>query len=44
MKIKVGEEKLVAIGPNFDDVAWGPHQFPNLNLNDDGKVVINFHI
>lgn len=43
MKIKVGEEKLVAIGPDFEEVAWGPHQFPNLHLNDDGKVVISFH-
>lgn len=43
MKVNVGEEKVVAIGPKYEDTIWGTFQFPKLSTADNGKVFIRFH-
>lgn len=43
MKISIGEEKVVAIGPKYEDTIWGTFQFPKLSTADNGKVFIRFH-
>ena len=43
MKISIGEEKVVAIGPKYEDTIWGTYQFPKLSMADNGKVFVRFH-
>jgi hypothetical protein len=43
MKITLGEEKVVAIGPRMEDSYWGQWQFPKLMEGKDGRVVLTFH-
>ena len=43
MKITLGEEQVVAIGPRMEDSYWGQFQFVFLMRSDEGKVVIKFH-
>lgn len=43
MKITLGEEQVVAIGPRYEDSYWGQFQFVFLMRSDEGKVVIKFH-
>ena len=42
-KVIVGEEKVVAIGPRYEDSSWGYFQFPQLRMADDGRIYIKFH-
>lgn len=43
MKITLGEEKVVAIGPRMEDSYWGQWQFPKLMEGKDGQIVLTFH-
>ena len=43
MKITLGEEQVVAIGPRMEDSYWGQWQFPKLMEGKDGKIAITFH-
>ena len=43
MKITLGKEKVVAIGPRMEDSYWGQWQFPKLMEGKDGRVVLTFH-
>ncbi len=43
MKITLGEEKIVAIGPRYEDSYWGQWQFPKLMEGKDGQIVMTFH-
>ena len=42
-KVIVGEEKVVAIGPRYEDSSWGYFQFPKLAKSENGDVLIRFH-
>ena len=42
-KVTVGEEKVVAIGPRYEDSSWGYFQFPKLTKAENGDVIIRFH-
>lgn len=43
MKITLGEEKVVAIGPRCEDSYWGQWQFPKLMEGKNGQIVMTFH-
>ena len=43
MEITLGEEKIVAIGPRYEDSYWGQWQFPKLMEGKDGQIVMTFH-
>ena len=43
MKIKIGEEQVVAIGPRYEDTIWGVFQFPTLMKGEGKKVLLKFH-
>ena len=43
MKITLGKEKVVAIGPRMEDSYWGQWQFPKLMEGKDGRVALTFH-
>lgn len=36
----LGDPIVVAQGPSFDEVGWGPWQFPEIYVTEDGKVVV----
>jgi len=38
--VTIGEPIVVAQGPNYDDVGWGPFQFPEAYITDDSKIVV----
>lgn len=43
MKITLGPEQVVAIGPRYEDSYWGQFQFPKLHAGKGGKVLLCFH-
>ncbi len=43
MKIKVSDPILVAKGPAYKEVGWGPYQFPSVGVLPDGRITLNFH-
>lgn len=44
MKVKISEPVVVAEGPNWNEVGWGPWQFPSMGICDDGTVVCGVHV
>lgn len=44
MKVKIHEPVVVAQGPNWHEVGWGPWQFPTIGRCDDGTVVCGVHV
>ena len=43
MKITLGEEQVVAIGPRYEDSYWGQFQFVQMLKGENGKVALTFH-
>lgn len=43
MKITLGEEQVVAIGPRYEDSYWGQFQFVQMMPGDNGKIALTFH-
>ena len=43
MKITLGDEQVVAIGPRYEDSYWGQFQFPHLYSGKDGSVLVHVH-
>lgn len=39
MKMTVSDPIVVAQGPTYEEVSWGPWQFPTLGVLDDGRIV-----
>lgn len=45
VKLYLEDPVIVKMGPYFDEVGWGPYQFPQETyLLDDGKIVIKYHM
>jgi len=42
VKLKIGNPVVVAHGPRYDEVGWGPYQFPSAARMDDGRIAVNF--
>ncbi len=40
MKMNVGKPICVAQGPTYEEVSWGPWQFPTIGETDDGAIVV----
>lgn len=40
MKMTVGEPICVAQGPTYEEVSWGPWQFPTIGTTDDGAIIV----
>ena len=40
MKINIGEPICVAQGPTYEEVSWGPWQFPTIGTTDDGAIIV----
>ncbi len=43
VQIHLGDPVIVSQGPTWDEVGWGPYQFPILSRLDDGTIVYNFN-
>ncbi len=43
MKITLGEEKVVAIGPRYEDSHWGQFQFLKVFAGKSGQIALTFH-
>lgn len=43
MKMKVSEAVCVGQGPTYEEVSWGPWQFPNINRLNDGRIVCSIN-
>lgn len=43
MKITLGEEQVVAIGPRYEDSYWGQFQFPFLHQGENGEIIAKVH-
>lgn len=43
MKLVPGKPVVVAQGPRLEDADWGPWQFPNIGMADDGTVFASVH-
>ena len=39
MKLKISEPTMIAMGPDSRKAGWGPYQFPDLLVLDDGKLI-----
>jgi len=44
VKITLGQPAVVVSGPTWDEVHWGPCQFPNIRRLDDGTLLIRYHL
>ena len=42
-RIVLSEPVIVAQGPTWEEVKWGPYQFPGLEKTDDGTIVCTFN-
>lgn len=42
-RIVLSEPVIVAQGPTWEEVKWGPYQFPGLEMTDDGTIVCTFN-
>ena len=44
MKVKISDPVIVAMGPSYEEVGWGPWQFPSAGFSDDGRVMVGVHV
>ena len=43
MKLKVGEEKIIAFSPKMAQMEWGPYEFPEIGRMPDGRILVKWH-
>ena len=44
VKITFGEPTVVAVGPTWEEVHWGPYQFPRIYRMEDGSISVRYHL
>ena len=44
VKLRFGDPVVIACGPTYEEVGWGPYQFPGISRLDDGRLVANFSV
>ena len=44
MKLLFSDPVVVSMGPDSRTAGWGPYQFPNLFVLDDGRLVYTFNV
>lgn len=44
MKLRFSDPVVVSMGPDSRTAGWGPYQFPNLFVLDDGRLVYTFNV
>ena len=43
MKLSISDPVLVAMGPDSRTATWGGYQFPDIEMLDDGKLMVTFN-
>ena len=43
MKLKVGEEKIIAFSHKMAQMEWGPYEFPEIGRFPDGRILVKWH-
>lgn len=44
VKLSFGNPVVIASGPSFEEIGWGPYQFPAVQRMPDGRLVCNYHM
>ena len=42
-RLRFDEPVAVAMGPTWEEIGWGPWQFPSIGMSDDGTIYVSCH-